>query len=165
MLTQNELKQLLHYDQDTGVFTWKISKGSAYCGKTYKAKKRHYIVHRINNTKYKAHNLAWLYVYGSMPNGVIDHINGDILDNRICNLRDITNYENSLNIKNKKNSYSRFKGAAKRNDGVYQVQIRTKNRQIYIGRYKSEFEAAYRYDLASLQYHGEFGRRNFLPLC
>ena len=46
----------------------------------------------------------------------------------------------------------------------WEVFIRSKGKQIYIGRFKNEIEAAYAYDLASLEHHGEHGRRNFLPL-
>jgi len=153
----------MKYDPETGILSWIVNKGSASKGKVSRTKSC-YITHMVDHKDYKATHIIWLYVYGHLPSNIIDHINGDIKDNRISNLREVTLVENNRNCKNKSNSHSRFKGAAKSKNGYYQVQIRHDNKQTYIGRYKSEIEAAYWYDMASIQYHGEFGRRNFLPL-
>ncbi len=99
-MTQEILKENLHYNQDTGVFTRINSKFNPYyngmvAGST--TQKSGYILIKINNSRYLAHRLAWLYVYGVFPN-IIDHKNRDRGDNRISNLRD-ANYE--LNAKNR----------------------------------------------------------------
>ncbi len=94
---------------------------------------------------------------------ILDHINGDSLDNRRSNLRFVNSKQNAWNSVNKKNSRSRFKGVGWSHD-IWVVNIRAGIKQIYVGRFKDEFEAAYNYDLASLKYHGDFGLRNFLPL-
>jgi len=103
MITQKELKEILHYDPGTGIFRW-ISRptnrvhigdvaGSHH--KTVDCKK--YIVIRINHKAYKAHRLAFLYMTGSMPLHETDHIYGDGLDNRWSGLRQVTRAENMKN--------------------------------------------------------------------
>jgi len=90
-LTQDRLKELLSYDPDTGVFTWKVSmrgikKGtSAGC-----QEKNRYLRISVDKTLHHAHRLAWLYVHGEWPKDVVDHINGDKSDNRINNLQSVT---------------------------------------------------------------------------
>lgn len=111
-LTVERLRELLHYDPDTGIFTWveRVSRrgpighiaGSktmfGYCNIT------------INFTHFMAHRLAWLYVHGEWPKHYIDHINGDRFDNRFCNLREATRSENGQNRCLSKNSTSGFMG-------------------------------------------------------
>jgi hypothetical protein len=99
-MTQDELKELIQYDSNTGIFVWaknrrgKAIKG-ALAGRTHPSGHR---VIRVNTTSYYAHRLAWLYVYGSIPeNLMIDHINGVRDDNRIENLRVATAKQNSEN--------------------------------------------------------------------
>lgn len=110
-LTQSELKRRLHYDPDTGIFTWKPrpekdfktkSAYALYCkryeGKTAWSKDTYgYFRIHISGKTFKAHRLAWLYVYGQFPDGEIDHINQVKDDNRICNLRDVTMADQNRN--------------------------------------------------------------------
>ena len=100
MITQSELKELLDYNKDTGIFTWKqrtsnrikvgnIAGNLHSCG---------YIELKVKNNRVLAHRLAWLYEHGELPI-LIDHINGDKKDNRICNLRQASYSENAYNSK------------------------------------------------------------------
>jgi len=93
----------------------------------------------------------------------VDHINGDTRDNRRVNLRIATATQSAQNTAKKSNSKSRFKGVTKTNKS-YRVRIRHDGKRLQIGEFKDEVEAAYFYDLASLRLHGDFGKRNFLPL-
>lgn len=99
MLTQRELISLLEYDKETGVFTWKASNSNRIAnGKVAgSVNDKGYLDIRVNNKLYRAHRLAWMYEYGEMPRGVIDHINGVRTDNRIVNLRDVNQIINGLN--------------------------------------------------------------------
>lgn len=89
MLTQARVRELLHYDEKTGVFTWKVKKGGrAVAGQRAGARDHYgYIVIRLDGVLYKAHRLAWLYESGSWPVKNLDHINRDKSDNRLKNLR------------------------------------------------------------------------------
>ncbi|MDA6380520.1 HNH endonuclease signature motif containing protein [Escherichia coli] len=66
----------------------------------------------INGKAYPAHRLAWLIVYGTMPDGFIDHINRVRTDNRISNLRLVTHSENMQNRKIQKNNKSGYRGVS-----------------------------------------------------
>lgn len=107
MITQSELKELLHYDPDTGLFL--------RCGKKVGrvlncGSKKRYIGISLKSKTYRAHRLAWLYVYGKFPSGDIDHINGNGFDNRIKNLRDVDRQTNMRNSRRKSTNKSGVTG-------------------------------------------------------
>lgn len=100
MLTQDRLRELLHYDPDTGVFTnikprHRVKVGDIAGSNSGKG----YLQIQIDQKRYSAHRLAWLYTYGRFPEEFIDHINGNPSDNRIVNLREVTQRENLQNRK------------------------------------------------------------------
>lgn len=96
---------------------------------------------------------------------IVDHINRNRLDNRKSNLRLVTHTENMRNRgKHKDGFHSVFKGVSRFASGKWRALIRDGKRQVYLGSFKSEVEAAHAYDIASLEMHGEYGHRNFLPL-
>jgi hypothetical protein len=99
MITQEELKQLLDYDPTTGIFTRKVSKGGQKVGSVAGCldKAKGHLQICINMIQYQAHRLAWLYMTGNWPKQQIDHINGSRSDNRIENLRDVSNRDNQSN--------------------------------------------------------------------
>lgn len=108
MLTQAKLKEALHYNPETGIFTWvKLNnnqlKPNALAGNL---SPRGYIVIRIYAVLYKAHRLAWLYVYGDFPPKEIDHINHIKNDNRIVNLRLADRITNNRNASKRKDNTS-----------------------------------------------------------
>ena len=105
ILTAERLRELLHYDPETGVFTWQKKRNcrvklGGVAGSIYN---NGYRVIGVDRKYRLAHRLAWLYVHGEMPAGEIDHINGDRTDNRIANLRDVSK---SVNNQNKKHAMS-----------------------------------------------------------
>ena len=88
----------IQYDQILGVFRWGVSgrgitKGAIAGSKT----KDGYCQIKLGFKCYRAHRLAWLYVYGDWPEDEIDHINGDPMDNRIDNLRLVDRSGNAQN--------------------------------------------------------------------
>lgn len=84
---------------------------------------------------------------------VIDHINGDTLDNRIENLRAVTNKENQRNRKTNKNSGTGINGVTKRKKGnPYEAQIQVDGENIYLGTFATLEDAAKARKNADIRY-------------
>jgi hypothetical protein len=154
MITQSELKELLDYNPETGIFTWKkrtsnrIKVGSIagsfhMCG---------YVEIKVGGTRCLAHRLAWLYVYGYMPK-LIDHINRNKQDNKIKNLREADYSQNALNSKIRSDNSSGAKCVYfdKRNNS-WEVKIKKE----YIGKYKTLEEATQKANEKRKEFAGEF---------
>jgi hypothetical protein len=74
-ITQDELKQLLHYDSETGQFTWLATlTQNKRAGKRAGSWMNGYLRIKINGRIYRAHRLAWLYMYGEFPERNIKHL-------------------------------------------------------------------------------------------
>jgi hypothetical protein len=147
MLTQTQLKEILHYDPDTGLFTRRLKQSGVKQGKVSGSfSNEGYLVTSVKNKIYKCHRLAWLYVAGQWPTHNIDHINGNRQDNRFNNLRDV---KQKINIENqtkaqKHNKSTRTLGTWKNGTG-FAARISHNNKKIYLGTFKTieEAEAAY----------------------
>jgi len=139
-LTQARLKALLHYDPETGVFQWAGRKHGRARNKTVAGcveKRVGYATVGIDGKVYKAHRLAWLYVYGVWPDGVIDHINHKKSDNRICNLRDVTNAQNHQNRARHTKSASGYVGVTwHKRDERWLAHIEVNGRRHHLGYFK-----------------------------
>jgi hypothetical protein len=161
LLTQEKIKELLDYNPETGIFIWK-SKTSKYSPIKVGSiagylKSSGYRIIEIYNKAFREHRLAWLYVYGVFPSDQIDHINGIRDDNRISNLREATNKENSFNKKPSKNNTSGYKGVSwNKKNNKWVSQIRVDKKSIYLGLYDSLEDAAIAYQAAAIRYHGDF---------
>lgn len=131
MITQAYLKERLDYNKDTGVFTWKRRPGSSrtinswntrYSGAEAgtvrlctKSKSLYYSFINLLNKPRRSHGLAWLYVYGENA-PLIDHIDGDGLNNKIENLRSTTQSINTRKAKVSTKNTSGYKGVSLRSD-------------------------------------------------
>lgn len=139
ILTQERLKTLLDYNPETGDFTNKVFRGlRAMPGDMAgNVSQGGYIELTIDKRKYKAHRLAWFYVYGVWPTNSIDHINRVKIDNRICNLRDVTQAQNGQNKTKHTNNTSGYTGvhwhkATKR----WRARLCVARKDIYLGQFK-----------------------------
>ena len=156
MITQSELKEILHYDPDTGIFTGiEIKRGCRKNGLAGYLKQEGYIQIKIFGKIYPAHRLAWLYTHGSFPINDIDHINGIRNDNRIINLREATHSQNQANKKYRNNSG--YKGVSK-NKNKWQANIKVGKKTLYLGYFDTKEEAHEAYKQASIKHHGEFAK-------
>lgn len=105
MVTAQTLRQLLHYDPETGKLTWKsrdtnsnAAWNARYAGKEAGSRNGEgYWQIGVFGRKCYAHRIAWAITYGGFPDGEIDHINGDRTDNRLINLRAVDQGENQRN--------------------------------------------------------------------
>jgi hypothetical protein len=98
-------------------------------------------------------------VMGVSKGTIVDHINGDTLDNRKENLRVCTVAQNACNKASYKNSISKYKGVSPHKN-KWRAQIQKNGIKIHIGLYNTEERAAHHYNLVALDLHGEFARLN-----
>lgn len=99
-------------------------------------------------------------VMGAQSGQIVDHINGNPLDNRRANLRFATARQNSVN--KKAVGVSRFLGVSKVK-GHWTAQVQTDGLSIVLGRFADEEKAAAAYNRAALRIHGHFVRLNAVP--
>lgn len=90
---------------------------------------------------------------------VVDHISGDIFDNRKANLRICTSGQNSLNRKINQNNTTGYKGVYPYRSG-WRAKISHQNKRYHLGNFLSKEAAALAYNEAALRLHGEFSRLN-----
>lgn len=135
-LTQERLKEILHYNCETGVFKNTITRSpknikGETCGNI---NNNGYTCMMIGRRMYFAHRLAWLYIYGYHPENYIDHINRNRSDNRLSNLREVSNQCNSRNSKVSSNNKTGVKGVSwKKNCNKWVAQITVNRRNIVVG--------------------------------
>lgn len=155
-MTQSELKALLHYDPETGVFAWlprpRIRGGKVAGNVSPDGYWRIGLGGRPSKL-FLAHRLAWLYMTGEWPRLDIDHINGDKTDNRWSNLRDVTR---SVNLQNQRrarsDSTSGLLGAHKNGRG-WSARIYVDGVKRHLGTFATAAEAHAHYLEAKRRVH------------
>jgi len=156
-ITQSQLKELLSYDPETGVFFWLV--GRKMAGKIAGCFNADgYLQIGVNGKIYLAHRLAWLFVNGAFPSA-LDHINGTKTDNRICNLRECTAAENQRNVGISKANTSGFKGVYWHKDKKkWYARIGVNSRLKNLGNFATPELASAAYQAKAREVHGEFYR-------
>jgi hypothetical protein len=157
------LCNILHYDKDTGVFTWAVARPKIKVGQVaghlhYKG----YINIELFGKHYSAHRLAWFYVTGVWPQETIDHINRVRNDNRFENLREATRRQNRQNSQYvNKTGYTGVTFKKWMKNKPYSAAISIGGKPTHIGCYSTAEEAAEAYKIKSIELHGDFSVFNF----
>lgn len=164
MLTLERLKEVLCYNEATGVFTWKIGRK----GRGTKAGKPAgtinpdgYLQIGIDGKTYRAHRLAVYYITGRWPVGNLDHRDTIRTNNAFLNLRQANHSQNAANVGPHKDSLSGLKGVSFCKDKKrkpWQARIRAAGVEYLLGRFPTPEEAHLAYQEAANRLHGEFAR-------
>lgn len=160
-ITHEQLRQLLNYEPETGVFTWRVTrngrarKGSA-AGRVHP---QGYVHITLFNRTYSAHRLAWFYVHGEWPAGDLDHSNRVRHDNRIENLRLATRSQNAANRSIQSSSTTGVKGVRwHKRDKRWEARIEIGGHRKHLGQFTRIEDAAEAYRVAAKQHFGDFAR-------
>lgn len=138
--------EFLEYNPETGIFTWIKNKGRRKSGKVAGKVEKGYVSIKFDYKDYRAHRLAWFYVYKEFPSGALDHINRNKEDNRISNLRETSSIANCQNKDSK--GYVFHKASNK-----WMARIMINYKDVYLGIFKTEEEAREAYVKAKRKYH------------
>lgn len=155
MLTHHRLLEVLDYSVDTGLFHWKVARGTKIKPGDLAGNIRQdgYARIIIDSKSYPSHRLAWFYFYGKFPDNVLDHINTVRADNRISNLREDTGRWNNQNRRSPcKNNKLGVMGVTKEGK-KFKAQITIKGRTKRLGSYATLEEASAAYLEAKRKYH------------
>jgi len=155
MITPDELKSLLTYNPDTGLFFRKVTRGSQEAGTVAGTPHcKGYVTISINKKNYLAHRLAWLYMTGNYPESEVDHKDRDKSNNRFSNLRSATRSENSQNVYWRVGSTSKYPGVYWKKDRFkWFARIRVEGKRLCLGYFTNEEDAAAAYDEARKGMH------------
>lgn len=139
------------FDYDDGLLMNKS--GHIYCN----LDKEGYIRVRVSGKEYRAHRLIWQMFNGPIPEGMlIDHIDGDVYNNRIENLRIATRLQNNVNSKSNRGLP---KGVSKVGNR-YRARLKHLDTWYSLGSYATPEEAAEAYNNKANELHGEFAKVN-----
>lgn len=147
MPSQAELSKLFSYDAATGKI---MSHREAGC------------VNRLglsndNLRQTASQGLAWKLAYGVDP-GMIDHINGNPSDNRLCNLREVTQHQNQMNLPVRKGKLLPRGVIQNTNAKTFRAAISIKGKPHYLGSFKTPKEASACYEARAKKEFGDFRR-------
>lgn len=182
-VTPEVLRELLDYDPETGVLTWKhrdvkwfrdgeriSAQGAAniwngrYAGSQAFSFNRQsgYVHGNVLSRKYKAHRVAYAMMTGEWPKDDIDHIDGVRDNNRWSNLRAATKSENCRNC-GPRNRTTGYKGVypVSNSPGLFQCLFRDEGKLRYLGSGRDPEELARLWDKHAKKLHGKFARLNF----
>ena len=155
MISQVLLKKYLEYRD--GHLWWIKSRPNVKVGQQFGTTGKHgYREGSLKKYRLKEHRLVWLYHNGKWPHGHLDHINGDRSDNRIENLREVTPQQNQFNKKSFGKT-SQYKGVCfSKTHKKWRAAYRFNKKEVRLGYFNTETEAAEAYRKATEHLHGEY---------
>ena len=133
-LTHEQLLASAKYDPDTGVFTRKNKQLGTDNGSGY-------LKFSVNGKLYFAHRLAWFYVHGAWPDGLVDHINRNKSDNRIINLRVVGHSKNGHNANLSRRNKTGYSGVTKIPSGKFRSCFVKDRKRIHLGYFDTPDQA------------------------
>ena len=165
LISQQDLKELFWLNRDTGDLMNRLKRSSSASANAVAGwidKPSGYRRIKINGVQYRMHRLVWLYHFGEWPVDEIDHINGERLDNRIDNLRVVTNQENCKNQKLPRNNKSGVTGVHfNKHHQKWQAQIKGDGKLKHLGSFANFEDAVAARKAAEILYgfHENHGRK------
>ena len=163
-ISAEEVRERFNYCQDSGLIFWANGRRKGKQAFTYKSKRGYHVTTfrgKDGETTLAAHRVAWLLHYGEWPSGHIDHVNGNRLDNRILNLRDVVNAENARNAAMTSRNTSGVNGVyLHKQTGKWCAQISAFGKNVGLGLFTEKRDAVIARKAAErvLGYHPNHGR-------
>ncbi len=156
-ITQERLREVLHYDPDTGQFTWLkclSSRGPVGTAAGHVSAASGYRQITIDGSKYYAHRLAWLYMTGKWPSPECDHRNGVRDNNRWTNLREATKAQSAQNRRVRSDNKSGHAGVAwVPLSSRWRAKITVKGKRTHLGHFDLIEDAIAAYAKAKAEMH------------
>jgi hypothetical protein len=152
-ITHARVLEVFTYDLDEGILKWRVDKShwaragqpaGCICTQTHYG----YLRTCVDGKNYLNHRLIWFYVHGEWPPDVIDHVNGNGGDNRLCNLRLANKSQNGVNRKGCKGTLLK--------SGSWYAQFGDNYKKFHLGPFATEVEARTARKKAMREHFGEF---------
>jgi len=166
--TAAAVRSRISYDQATGVLTRLAFTDEA--GRFWKERPvrvvtapdkagRRYLQISLFGYPYLVHRVVYLIVTGRWPRRDIDHVNGDVTDNRWSNLRPASRSQNCANRGAAPSNRSGYKGVSLCADtGLWRARVKFKGRSTCLGRFATPEDAYVAYTKAARRVHGQYAR-------
>jgi hypothetical protein len=143
----------MRYNPETGDLFWNEHAPARSRNRKAGAESMGYLRIHYKKRYYKVHRIAWMLVHGSLPEGDLDHINGDKMDNRISNLRVVSVAVNQQNLKKAKISNKLGLLGVSAKGSRFRAQITVDQKKKYIGTFATAIEAHTAYIAAKRELH------------